>query len=481
MISVTNFLRKNEVRFDQYKLTNKWIIKDQILHNRDVSQQILEKSHSEKIPYEEARERAEEYVDEIVPTFNMLSYYKFGFSIARFLLKFLYQIVIDEHGKEKTKEIPEDTLLVYVMNHRSNIDYLLVAYMLAENISVSYAVGEWARVFPLELIFKSFGAYFVRRNYRDPLYHSILRQYVRLISKNNVTQGIFIEGALSRTGGFRKPKTGLLDYILESYAEEDSSKKIVFVPVGINYDWIVEDKTLISEWKEGRQSMSMGEHMLSLLKIVIKSPYLLIINTLRVLTGRVKEHGYVSVKFGDPIPVENLADMQKFAELDSYGERRGQLKQIGHSLLDKIGDVIPVTPASLLSISLLQADTKKISKTHCITLMRRNLEQLESGGAQLLFGPEYDPQKESRIKLESEKLFLREELLDFERDLIKGDEVEKTLQLAVEIFVTRKIVKVQKNNIIINPDKRDYLEYYANSIRHYLDQQEYVYAEQTSG
>jgi hypothetical protein len=168
--------------------------------------------------------------------------------------------------------------------------------------------------------------------------------------------------------------------------------------------------------------------------------------------------------------------MLQFAESESYGERRGYLKQIGHSLLDKIGDVIPVTPASLLSISLLEAGTKKISKADCINLMRGNLEQLEAAGAQLLLGPEYDPQKESRIKLESEKLFLGEELLDFERDLIKGDEVEKTLQLAVEIFVTRKIVKVQKNTIIINADKRDYLEYYANTIRHYLDHREAVYA-----
>jgi hypothetical protein len=31
------------------------------------------------------------------------------------------------------------------------------------DVSISYAVGEWARAFPLENIFKSLGTYFNRR------------------------------------------------------------------------------------------------------------------------------------------------------------------------------------------------------------------------------------------------------------------------------------------------------------------------------
>jgi len=47
------------------------------------------------------------------------------------------------------------------MNHRSNVDYVVVAYVLAYGAHVSYAVGEWARVWPLEYVFKSFGSYFI--------------------------------------------------------------------------------------------------------------------------------------------------------------------------------------------------------------------------------------------------------------------------------------------------------------------------------
>ena len=57
--------------------------------------------------------------------------------------------------------------------------------------------GEWARAFPLEHIFKAFGSYFVRRRYREPLYHAVLERYVQLITREGVTQGIFLEGGTS--------------------------------------------------------------------------------------------------------------------------------------------------------------------------------------------------------------------------------------------------------------------------------------------
>src|SRR4029077_6242734 len=65
-------------------------------------------------------------------------------------------------------------------------------------VAISYAVGEWARAFPLERMFKAFGAYFVRRKFREPLYHAVLERYVQLITREGVTQGIFLEGGLTR-------------------------------------------------------------------------------------------------------------------------------------------------------------------------------------------------------------------------------------------------------------------------------------------
>ena len=59
--------------------------------------------------------------------------------------------------------------------------------------------------------------------YREPLYHAILSTFVRTITKHGVTQGIFIEGGLTREGAFLKPKLGMLDYIVTSKRDPESA------------------------------------------------------------------------------------------------------------------------------------------------------------------------------------------------------------------------------------------------------------------
>lgn len=466
--SVTTFLRKNEVRFDQFKLTNKLIIRDQILNDQEVAQKILEESRRREVFYEDVRQEAEEYIDEIVPTFNLLSYYKFGYHIARLLLKSLYEVVIDESRKDNIQDIPGDSLVIYVMNHRSNLDYIVVAYMLMENISVSYAVGEWARVFPLDILFKSFGAYFVRRNSRNPLYHTVLRKYVELISQNNVTQGIFLEGGLSRNGEFRSPRTGLLDYIISGVAGEEDPK-ITFVPVGINYDWILEDKTLIREWKHGKRTLTFSDYIRSFFSILLKLPYIVIVNAYRILSGRIREHGYISVQFGDPIRLDSLLDSERVTETEEYGDRRELLRETASSLMREIGKVVPITPVSLLALTLYYHEGREISRDECLDEMRDLWDRLESAGATLMMGEEYEAQIQVRKRLESEHWLRKKELVEFEKDLLKGDEVEKTLRIATDILSRRKMIKVHRDRLEINPDKADFVEYYANSIRHHLN------------
>jgi glycerol-3-phosphate O-acyltransferase len=114
--------------------------------------------------------------------------------------------------------------------------------VLTGQVAISYAVGEWARAFPLEYIFKSFGSYFVRRKFREPLYHKVLERYVQLITRNGVTQGVFPEGGLTRDGKIKAGKIGLLDYIIGVARDDEYRDRIYLVPVAINYDRVLEDR-----------------------------------------------------------------------------------------------------------------------------------------------------------------------------------------------------------------------------------------------
>src|SRR5947208_7144841 len=140
-----------------------------------------------------------------------------------------------------------DAVLVYLMNHRSNADYVLVGYALAGQVALSYAVGEWARAFPLEHLFKAFGAYFVRRRYREHLYHTVLERYLQLITREGVTQGIFLEGGLTRDGKLKAPKIGLLDYVLGIARDPSFRDRMFVIPVAVNYDRVLEDRSLLRE------------------------------------------------------------------------------------------------------------------------------------------------------------------------------------------------------------------------------------------
>src|ERR1700682_2652708 len=253
--SALRALHRSHSRVDRFKLTKKALIKETLLADETIAAAVKEHSAECSVDEAAAWRRVEEYIDEIVPFFNILTYYKVGLAVSKALLGFFYKISAEYAGRESSETLPRDAIVIYLMNHRSNADYVLVGYVLSGRVAISYAVGEWARTFPLEYIFKSFGAYFIRRKYRERLYQAVLERYVQLITRNGVTQGIFLEGGLSRDGKLGKAKIGLLDYVLGVAREPSMRQRLHVVPVAINYDRVLEDRSLLRELdaREGRR------------------------------------------------------------------------------------------------------------------------------------------------------------------------------------------------------------------------------------
>src|SRR5437867_10976695 len=293
------------------------------------------------------RRQVRKYLDEIIPHFNVLSYYKLGYNLARIFVNLLYKVSVDYQDERALAAIPRDDVVVYLMNHRSNADYVVVAYVLAHGVHVSYAVGEWARAWPLEYVFKSFGAYFVRRRFREPLYHAVLERYVQLITRNGVTQGIFPEGGLSRDGRLRPPKLGLLDYICRTVTDPAFERDIWFVPVALNYDRVLEDRSLI------RELIAEGERPGRLAQFYTVASYL-VGNTVRLLTGRLKRYGRVAVNFGTPLSLRSWLRAAPANVLTLPKERRlPELERLAREMLARIGAIFPVTPVPLAAAAPL--------------------------------------------------------------------------------------------------------------------------------
>lgn len=460
--SVRRYIRQYNIKIDTFKFMSRFIVKHQLMNDADIHTAILAHARENNIHIQDVDDLVENYIDEIVPFFNLLSYYKIGYWIANFFLNKLYEVVIDRENTSKIDKIPKDAAVVFVMNHRSNVDYVLVAYMLARNISISYAVGEWARVWPLEYIFKSFGAYFLRRQYREKLYHTVLEKYIQLISLQGVTQGIFIEGGLSRDGKFRDTKVGLLDYIVKIKKNPEFNREIVFVPVGINYDWVLEDRVLIQEWKNNKERSGLRDNVSSLIRISIRGPYIILANFIRYATGRLKEHGYASVSFGDPVPVSRfLKKHPDFFKLDKYA-RLVTIKGFADELLKDIGGVVPVTPVCLAARAIIQIGKDSFDKSAIVAAILDISRELKKHRRRFVTGRAFKTHTRIYEHLKEEKKDRQKELVSFEEDFLDASEARNIARMALDIMRRRRFVIVRKNTITINTKYHAFIEYYSN-------------------
>jgi glycerol-3-phosphate O-acyltransferase len=422
-------LHEYKTRLSRYQLQQRRHAKTALLEDPVILTAIAEHAAANHIAAPVVRRRARSYIDEIVPYFNILSYYKLGYNVAKILVNLLFKVTVDYQDEQALARIPKRDVVVYLMNHRSNADYVVVAYVLAHGVHVSYAVGEWARAWPLEYVFKSFGAYFIRRRFREPLYHAVLARYVHLITKNGVTQGIFPEGGLTRDGRLRPPKLGLLDYICCTVADPDFGKDIWFVPVALNYDRVLEDRSLIRELVDEYHRPGRFTQLMSVATYVSA-------NVGRLITGRLRRYGRAAVNFGTPLSLKAWLATAPAGVLSWPRERRlPELDRLAREMMERIGAIIPVTPVPLAAAALLSFERSVIP---------------------------YDALLERMDEL-------RDRLHGVNAKVVRGDaRIAEVWDRAWRMLRLRRLVVRHGASLVVLPRGRPLLEYYANSIAHLL-------------
>jgi len=416
-------------RLERYKLVDRKVVKAELMRDPVVLEAAAAHGAAHGMAPQKVLGKVEAYIDEIVPFFNILSYYKLGYNLSRLLLNLLYKASTEYQDKTALDAIPRNDVVLYVMNHRSNADYVVVAYVLARVVSISYAVGEWARTWPLEYVFKSFGSYFIRRRYREPLYHAVLERYIQLITRNGITQGIFPEGGLTRDGALRPAKLGLIDYMVRTLGEPGFTRDLWLVPVGINYDRVLEDRSLIRERIVG------GRPEPKIRQLAGVAGYLFW-NTVRLFTGQLRRYGRAAVNFGTPISVRTwlTAQPDEVLTLDKY-RRLARVQQLADLAMERIGAVIPVTPVPLAAAALLSFGTSAVSRA-------RLLERMDD---------------------------LRDQLGELNAKVVRSElPIAEVWERAWRMFSMRRLVVEQGETLVVLPRQRPLLEYYANSIRHLL-------------
>ncbi|HEY3113649.1 MAG TPA: 1-acyl-sn-glycerol-3-phosphate acyltransferase [Gemmatimonadaceae bacterium] len=427
-------LHRSGSRIDRFKLTKKAFIRQTLLADDAIAKAVKEHAAEHSIDEAKAWRRVEEYIDEIVPFFNILTYYKIGLVVSRLLLNFFYKVSAEYAGRSSQGALPRDAIVIYLMNHRSNGDYVLVGYVLSGRVAISYAVGEWARTFPLEYIFKSFGAYFIRRKYREKLYHTVLERYVQLITRNGVTQGIFLEGGLSRDGKLGKAKIGLLDYVIGVARDPELRSRLYVVPVAINYDRVLEDRSLLREL-DARQGRQRPPRMVQFGEVIRYVWW----NMARLVARKWKRYGRAAIVIGDPFPLAPWLDQQDretgglFA-IERY-ERLARVQLLSDSVLEKIAAIIPVTPVSLACAAVQSFDGDFISHERLIARMEEMRDVLRELNARVIH---------------------------------REGSAEEIFDRAWRMLRMRRILVKVGGGYSVLPGNRALVSYYANSISHLL-------------
>ncbi|MGR3541278.1 MAG: 1-acyl-sn-glycerol-3-phosphate acyltransferase [Hasllibacter sp.] len=310
-----------------FKLARRHDMIQRLSYDPEVVRAALDHARANGIPENVANETARRYAREIVPGFSATLYFTVAMRLARWLSRFLYRIRPTVDDPRALTGIPEDATIVFVVNHRSNMDYVLVAHLASQATPISFAVGEWARVFPLLPLIKGLGGYFIRRNRTGgDLYRKVLARYVQMATAGGVTQAVFPEGGLSLDGTLQPPKLGILSYIAGGAYDHP----VVFVPVALNYDRVLEDRILTSAAREGRRRFRASVWVA--IGFTLRHAW-------RRTLGRADRFGAAAVAFGTPVP------LQPGTEIGALGE----------DLMARIAARVPVLPVPLLCLALREA------------------------------------------------------------------------------------------------------------------------------
>ena len=147
-----------------FALTDRKKIIDRLMQEPEILSYIEETAIAENTSTDALLKKARMYAAEIGPKFSPFFYFRFAYFLARGWLRLHFRVqalAADEPGFDAIKP---DSTVIFVSNHRSNFDPLLITYMASRRSTVALSAGEWARLWPLHHFVRAAGGFVVDRD-----------------------------------------------------------------------------------------------------------------------------------------------------------------------------------------------------------------------------------------------------------------------------------------------------------------------------
>ncbi len=400
-------------------------IKESILANERMRSIMTHYAKNRKMPLHKVRKKADDYLDEIAAKYNFF-FIRIMSGLVGWLLNTMFDgTVLDKQGIQQVKAMSQKGPLILIPCHKSHIDYLILSYVLYNNNMPCphIAAGKNLSFWPLGPIFRAGGAFFLRRSFRGAiLYSKVFAEYIHKLLEEGFNIEMFIEGGRSRTGKLLMPKLGLLSILLNAF-KQGACEDLIFVPVFIGYDQVLEEDAYMHEIEGGK-----------------KEPE----NFLQVLRARKflkKRYGKIYINFHQPISLRQV--LENFdSTLDQMPQKEvnALCRNLGWRIINSIDRVTVVTPYSLAAAAILNCPQRHFSYDDLFGIIDTYLNYLMSQKARLTDTLTLDPQHSLEQALEA---YLQRKL--------------------IEPISSEKKTEIRKALLTARPSGRTLLEYYKNN------------------
>ncbi|RJR32063.1 MAG: hypothetical protein C4576_30940, partial [Desulfobacteraceae bacterium] len=393
--------------------------KETVLQDPALTRKIEGKSAGKRDTLKRIRRQAGAYFDEIAADYSIV--YVHGLiSIFRWFMKRVFEGIEVEHaGVAIVREWARKGPVIYVPSHKSHIDYLVLNYVLHEHYThiPRIAAGQNLAFWPMGHIFRKCGAFFIRRSFRDPLYVEVFNRYIKALLEDGHPIEFFIEGGRSRNGKLVFPKKGFLSILLQAH-KEGYCEDLIFVPAAIAYDRVLEENAYLKEIAGEKKEKENFRQILKARGFLKRS------------------YGKIHIRFAPPFSLKEYLSHRS-------GASPQEIRQsLALELVQAINSVTPLTPLSLLATAILANHRRGFFSSELLGTVKTLMAFL----------------KKQRVLLTSS-------LSDVERA------TSETLALLLKWRILESIEDEQSTEepfYYLDEEKKVQLEYYKNSIIHYM-------------
>ena len=298
------------------------------------------------IPLHQVHKQANEHIDEMAARYNP-SVISLAAKAVGWIVSIMFEgVTLDTEGLNAVKTASQKAPLIFIPCHKSHIDYLILSYLMHINNMPCplIAAGKNLSFWPMGPMFRGCGAFFIRRSFKGAvLYSKVFSEYILKLLEDGFNIEFFIEGGRSRTGKLILPKLGFLSILLDAY-KQGACQDLVFVPIYVGYDRVLEEGAYLHELEGGQKK---PENFMQ----VIKARKLL-----------KKRYGRIYINFNTPISLNDLQARGGFSFKDLTSKETNELcRNLGFRVLNAIDSVSVVTPHALAACALLNISQKRFS------------------------------------------------------------------------------------------------------------------------